>query len=239
MGYKEQLLILLKQYTQAELADLLNVTQRSIGNYISEENSTKPYPKTQRKLNEVFSAIIVEGKTIEEYQGIESPEREVATLSNRLKKKNSTQPYLVPFFPVKAQAGYVKAYDQEVYMDTLEKYALPPGVNPHGAVWRYWEVEGDSMEPAFKSGDVILTSQVPQMDWENLRNYYLYVIVTAERVLLKRIYCKNLLEWVLISDNEENYPQQLLPSESVKEVWVFRRSIRADAKPPKVFEIKI
>ena len=157
----------------------------------------------------------------------------------RHKKQQSRDPFLVPLVPVKAQAGYVKAIDQEVFMDTLEKYALPPGVNPHGAVWRYWEVEGESMEPAFHSGDIILTSQVHQMDWENLRNFYLYVIVTKDRVLFKRLFCKNLLEWVLISENEEHSPQQLLRAEDVKEVWVFRRHIVNKAPPSKVFEIKV
>ncbi len=154
-------------------------------------------------------------------------------------QKNKTEPFMVPFMPIKAQAGYVRAIDQEMFIDNMEKYAIPPGVDYRGAIWRYWEVEGDSMEPTFHSNDIILTSQVHQMDWEQLRNFYLYVIVTAERVLFKRIYCKNELEWVLISENEENYPQQLLQAESVKEVWVYRRSIVNKAPPIKMFEIKI
>lgn len=51
--------------------------------------------------------------------------------------------------------------------------------------------------------------------------------------------CKNQREWVLISDNENLYPQQLLLSENVKEIWVFRRHIDNKAPPPKKFEIKI
>lgn len=163
----------------------------------------------------------------------------ISYLDKRRNQKNKSDPYLVPLIPVKAQAGYVRAMDQEIYIDTLEKYALPPGVNPQGAIWRYWEIEGDSMEPVFHSNDIILTSQVPQMDWENLRNFYLYVIVTPEKVLFKRIYAKNDLEWVLISENEINYPQQLLPVEFIKEVWVYRRSIVNKAPPSKMFEIKV
>jgi phage repressor protein C with HTH and peptisase S24 domain len=128
-------------------------------------------------------------------------------------KQSNTGPFMVPLVPVKAQAGYVRAYDQAMYVDALEKYALPPGVNPQGAVWRYWEIEGDSMEPAFHNKDIILTSQVHQFDWENLRNFYLYVIVTNEKVLFKRVFAKNDLEWVLISENEDVYQQQLLPVE--------------------------
>lgn len=160
-------------------------------------------------------------------------------LSKRQKDKQKSDPFLVPLVPVKAQAGYVRAVDQQTYIETLEKFALPPGVDPMGAIWRYWEIEGESMEPAFFSGDIILTSQVHRMDWENMRNFYLYVIVTPDRVLFKRVYCKNPLEWVLISENEDQYPQQLLPVEYIKEVWVFRRSIVSKAPPTKEFKITV
>lgn len=157
----------------------------------------------------------------------------------RLNQKNRSTPFMVPLVPVKAQAGYVRAMDQEVFVDTLEQYGLPPGVDPHGAIWRYWEIEGESMQPLFNSGDYILTSLVPQMDWENLRNFYLYVVVTTDKVLFKRVYCKNEREWVLISENEEHSPQQLLQVENVKEVWIYRRSIVKKAPPGKTFEIKV
>jgi phage repressor protein C with HTH and peptisase S24 domain len=164
-------------------------------------------------------------------------------ISKRREKKLDNSPLLVPFMPVKAQAGYVRAIDQEMFVETLEKYALPPGVDPTGAVLRYWEIQGDSMEGkdgrGFKQGDIILTSQVPRMDWDNLRNFYVYVIVTAEAVLIKRVYCKNPLEWVLISENEDLYPQQLIAAESVKEVWLYRRTWKMDAAPTKRFEIKV
>jgi phage repressor protein C with HTH and peptisase S24 domain len=160
-------------------------------------------------------------------------------LEQRRAQKTISKQFMVPLVPVKAQAGYVKAVDQEAYLNTLEEFALPPGVNPQGAIWRYWEIEGRSMEPEYKDGDVLLTSQVHHYDWDNLRNFYAYVIVTTENVLFKRIYCKNPLEWVLISENEDEFPQQLLPVEYIKEVWVVRRVIKNKMPPNKVFEIKV
>jgi phage repressor protein C with HTH and peptisase S24 domain len=157
----------------------------------------------------------------------------------RRKQKITSKIPMAPLIPIKAQAGYVKAIDQQMYIETMEQFALPPGVNPHGANWAYWEIEGNSMEPVFKQGDIILTSQVHQMDWENLRNFYIYVVVTDDRVLFKRVYCKNQLEWVLISENEEQYPQQLLSVEYIKQVWVYRRTIKTDAAPTKEFDIKV
>jgi phage repressor protein C with HTH and peptisase S24 domain len=170
----------------------------------------------------------------------EVKESEISYPEKRRNQKSKSNPIMVPFLPVKAQAGYVKAIDQEFYLDTLEKYALPPGVSPHGAIWRYWEIEGDSMEPVFRPGDIILTSFVHPMDWgNNMRNFYTYVIVTTDRVIIKRVVCKSALEWVLISENEDNYPQQLLPVESIKEVWIYRRSWSTRAEPTRRFEIKV
>jgi phage repressor protein C with HTH and peptisase S24 domain len=141
--------------------------------------------------------------------------------------------------PVKAQAGYVKAEDQGIFVDALEKYALPPGVNPQGAVWRWWEIEGSSMMPVFKSGQTILTSQVPFEDWPHIRNFYVYVIVTESRILIKRLFAKSAEEWVLISENEKEFPQKILPVQEVKELWVFRRKLVDDAPPSKMFKIKV
>lgn len=236
MTYLDQLNELLKRFTQTEVSDLLGVTDRALQFWIAEENPKTPHPKKQRTIAELYQSLIVEGKKIEDLKGGGTTNTEI---EKRRISKTIPSPYLVPFLPIKAQAGYVKAIDQEVYLDTLEKYALPPGVDPTGTIWRYWEVEGDSMEPTFKQGDIVLTSFVHHLDWENLRNFYTYVIVTQDRVLIKRVYCKNAVEWVLISDNEDQYAQQLLPIEEIKEVWVYRKTWSTRAAPPKVFEIKV
>jgi phage repressor protein C with HTH and peptisase S24 domain len=155
------------------------------------------------------------------------------------KPKIDSQPYMAPFISVKAQAGYTKAFDSVVFLDEQEKYALPPGISHLGANWAYWEIDGDSMEPTFHNKDIILTSMVHPMDWENIRPWYVHVIVTDTKVLIKRVVAKTPFEWALISDNEENYPQQLLPIEYIKQVWVFRRHIDSKVPPPKMFVLKV
>src|SRR5689334_13240645 len=64
-------------------------------------------------------------------------------LKKRREQKITSQPYMVPLVPMKAIAGYVKSYDQIEFLDTLEKYSLPPGVSPIGAIWQYFEIAGD------------------------------------------------------------------------------------------------
>ena len=154
-----------------------------------------------------------------------------------LKEKNSSAAYLVPLVAIKAQAGYVKGFEQVDFMDTLEQYSLPPGVNPIGAVWRYFEIDGDSMEPTLNSGDVVLTTMVPAEDWNDIKNFCVYVILTADQLLIKRLYKKSDTEWVLISDNEEAAPQKAMNKEDVKQLWLMRRHIRSKVPQPKEFRI--
>lgn len=151
--------------------------------------------------------------------------------------KNLPSEYLVPLVGIKAQAGYVKGYEQTDFIETLEKYSLPPGVNPTGAVWRYFEIDGDSMEPTLSAGDIVLATMVPHEDWQDIKNFCVYVIHTNDQLLIKRIYRKSNTEWVLISDNEEMAPQVLLRVEDVKQLWLFRRQIRSKLPQPK--EVKI
>jgi phage repressor protein C with HTH and peptisase S24 domain len=158
-------------------------------------------------------------------------------LDSRRDHKNDPASILVPLVGIKAQAGYVKAYEQVDYMDSLEKYSLPPGVNSLGAIWRYFEVDGDSMEPTLSAGDVILATMVHPEDWSDVKNFCIYIIHTADKLLVKRVYKRSPKEWVLISDNEEQYPQVPLLLEEVKQVWQLRRHIRSKAPQPKEFKI--
>jgi phage repressor protein C with HTH and peptisase S24 domain len=155
----------------------------------------------------------------------------------RRERKKEVRPLEVPLVGIKAQAGYVKAFEQTDYLDTLEKYALPPGVNPAGAVWSYFEVDGESMEPTLYAGDLILATMLPHEDWYDIRNFSIYIILTAEQLLVKRVYRINDKEWVLISDNEDIVPQIRINVGDIKQVWTFRRHIRSRVPQPKEFTI--
>ena len=157
----------------------------------------------------------------------------------RLDQKNEETHFMVPLVGIKAQAGYIKGFEQVDYIETLDQYSLPPGVNPTGAIWRYFEIDGDSMEPSLSQGDVVLATMVPAVDWHDVKNFHIYVILTADQLLIKRLYRKSDREWVLISDNEEACPQVLLNVEQVKQIWMFRRHIRAKVPQPKEFKIAV
>ena len=155
----------------------------------------------------------------------------------RREQKSETKPLQVPLVGIKAQAGYVKGYEHVDYLDSLEKYSLPPGVHPAGAVWSYFEVDGDSMEPTLYAGDVLLATMLQQEDWKDVKNFHVYIILTDEQLLVKRVFAKSEKEWVLLSDNEEAYPQIAISTEKIRQVWTFRRQIRSRVPQPKEFRI--
>ena len=145
----------------------------------------------------------------------------------RRDQKQMPKMVMVPLVGIKAQAGYIKGYEHVDYMDTLEKYSLPPGVNGAGAVWSYFEVDGDSMEPTFSPSDMILSSMLPQEDWNDIKNNCVYIILTNDRLMVKRVQKVDSSTWKLLSDNVA-YPAVEISSNDVKQVWKFRRHITAN-----------
>lgn len=232
--------------TVEQAAVRVELARKTLYNYFKEEtfdNDQKNLFAT--KLNIDFTQNVKEGSDSdnelnEDFTQNDSvvKEKESPYLIKRRNKKNELKEFRVPLVTVKARAGYVKTYDSTDIINSLEKYAIPPGVTYTGAIWRYFEVDGDSMEPALVTGDYVLCSQVPQDDWENIRNFYVHVLVTDSEVLIKRIFVKDTGEWVLISDNE-THKQRFFDVTTLKELWVFRRLIKKTISAKKVFKINI
>jgi phage repressor protein C with HTH and peptisase S24 domain len=224
--------------TQQELAAALGITRELVNKM---EKGKNPVSKaTQAMLNQfILERSENNSLSVDEVLFFGRPSQKVQQpfYIQRRASKNESAPLQVPLVGIKAQAGYIKGFEQTDFIDTLEKYSLPPGVNPKGLEWSYFEVDGDSMEPTFYPGDIILASLLPQEDWNEIKNFSVYLILTEQQLLVKRVYQKNDQEWVLISDNDELYPQVVMPLQSVKQVWTFRRHIRAKAPQPK--EVKI
>jgi phage repressor protein C with HTH and peptisase S24 domain len=152
-------------------------------------------------------------------------------LETRRDQKLAGGNMMVPLVGIKAQAGYVRGFEQTDYLDTLQQYALPPGVHPAGAVWRYFEIDGDSMEPSLQAADIVLATMVPFEDWNEIKNLCVYIVHLEDRLLIKRIQRVSADTWTLLSDNEHYAPQKIMV-EDVKQLWQLRRHIRSKVPPP-------
>lgn len=219
--------------TQEQLAVSLGVTRELINKI--EKGRTKLSRNTSLRLEK-----FVKDRESEFYsheaaapgQQVSSELEHLPYLIQRREQKVERKTTWVPLVGVKAQAGYVRGYEQVDFMEGLEKYSLPPGVHPGGAQWSYFEIDGDSMEPTFSSGDIILASMVHTEDWQDIKNLNVYVVLTADALLVKRIFRRSETEWLLISDNTEAYPQRTIPVSELKELWVFRRHIHSKVPVP-------
>lgn len=141
--------------------------------------------------------------------------------------------------PIHAQAGYSKHYLDPAFVEDLDVMNVP-NMPYRGDRYRVFEVSGDSMDPTLKEGFHVVAETVSHDYWNSTAQFYIYVVVTEDRIMVKRLFRKEDNEsFVCISDNEDFYPQFLLPKSEIKELWLVKRKIDWEMPPPKRFEIKV
>ncbi len=94
------------------------------------------------------------------------------------------------------------------------------------------EVTGNSMEPTIRPRDILICTPVETID-EQFDDNYIYVVVTAEGALVKRVVNRSAADatLVLTSDNRE-YAVQTLPLREVLQLYRVRRRITANLSGP-------
>lgn len=134
----------------------------------------------------------------------------------------------IPLVPVMAQAGYLQGYDDPQYIKELPMYNLPGMRN---GTFRIFQVEGLSMYPTLQSGSYVVGQFVE--DWEHISDNRIYVVVSTEGVIVKRVlnriekygslYCK--------SDNRV-FPHINVRLNDVREIWECKMHLSFDFLDP-------
>jgi hypothetical protein len=125
----------------------------------------------------------------------------------------------VELVPVPAQAGYSLQHNEAVYLRDLPRYRIPGFEN---GTYRAFEVAGDSMEPTLNHHDIVVASYVD--NWRLLEPDDVYVVVTPESVMLKRIrerITTRDMTVMLHSDNEHRRPYPMDVSD-ITQLWRVR-----------------
>ena len=223
-----------KVKSQSEFARVLGDYTRG---YMSGALKAEDIPfKMQEKLNEVF------GVSFEFMRNGTKPMFEAAEKSAgdniRLKKAigDTDDPGLI-YVPIAAQAGYTRNYTDPIYINQLERLYIP-GLPYKGDSYRYFDVEGDSMYPTLEDGMQVIAQRVDPEFWHSISDFYIHVIVCDSQILIKRLYRVNESEFVMISDNEDLYPQVRIAKRDIKELWLVKRKLDWKMMPPKNYEIK-
>jgi transcriptional regulator with XRE-family HTH domain len=123
----------------------------------------------------------------------------------------------IEFVPHTAQAGYLRGFDDPIFLKELPRFSLPKV--GHGT-YRAFEIMGDSMPPIY-SGSIVIGQYVERI--VNVKDNDRFIVVARDGIVFKRI-VKHVKSLELISDNI-NYPPYLLLNEEVLEIWLFHSFI--------------
>lgn len=135
--------------------------------------------------------------------------------------------------PFQAQAGYGRLLDDPVFIQSLPSFQLPDPQFKSGT-YRSFEVSGSSMEPTFRSGDLVIASFIEPRYWDPaLKNNQVFIIVTQQDVFLKRVQNKMRSEQCIecCSDNA-GFTPFIVPNEDICEVWRVRLRITSQIDQP-------
>ncbi|CAG4991987.1 hypothetical protein DYBT9275_00869 [Dyadobacter sp. CECT 9275] len=125
----------------------------------------------------------------------------------------------------KAAAGYPHNIGDARWFESLPAFTIPLP-EYRNASFRGFQVDGDSMMPVLHSGEWIVSRAVD--DWENLSAKRMYVIITADSILVKKIRKDKGSTYInLISINPEYDPIRLDRSE-IRELWQVNSKITFD-----------
>lgn len=72
----------------------------------------------------------------------------------------------------------------------------------------------------------------------NTAQFYVYVIVTADRIMVKRLFRTTARRFVCISDNGL-YPQFLIGEEEIKELWFVKGVLKWDEPTFKEVDVTV
>ncbi|TLV01591.1 LexA family transcriptional regulator [Dyadobacter luticola] len=125
----------------------------------------------------------------------------------------------------KAAAGYPNNIGDAQWFESLPAFSIPlPEFR--NATFRGFQVDGDSMQPALHSGEWIVGKALD--DWDNLSSKQMYVVVTVDSILVKKIQKEADSQFInLISLNPEYMPIRV-DRNDIREIWLVNSKLTFD-----------
>ena len=150
---------------------------------------------------------------------------------------NSSDDERIVHVPVPAQAGYAAEMSDPTFIQDLPTFTLPDYKYKVGT-HRSFDVAGNSMEPTLFEGDKVICSFLEPSLWESsVKNNFVYIVVTRDDVVVKRVSNKLKEEKYLelISDNS-TYETYKVSAADIREIWYVRAKISPFLPSPQNIE---
>lgn len=204
---------LLKNWSQGQLADEVELSRARIGSY--EEGRAEPSIEVMVRLSHIFH-VSIDALVKSDLSGLKDTQL-MKVAENRLLfpiMVDMNNNDLVEVVTAKASAGYLNGYSDPEYFEKLPNMNLPFKVT---GKHRAFPIKGDSMPP-LKDGSFVVGKFVESI--KDIQNGSTYILITKdEGIVYKRVVAKgNVLE--LISDNKM-YSPYTVHAKDVLEIWEF------------------
>lgn len=123
-----------------------------------------------------------------------------------------------------AHADYPDNCKNQEFLESFKRYEIPK-FGKEGS--RMFEIEGDSMEPTIFNGDIVIVEMVSNI--KSVGDGKLYVVVTKQGVVAKRIYKyeDGYSALVMKSDNPK-FQSYKISAEDIVEIWEIKAKITND-----------
>jgi transcriptional regulator with XRE-family HTH domain len=116
----------------------------------------------------------------------------------------------------KAAAGYPGNIGDAKWFESLPAFNIPLP-EYRNATFRGFQVDGDSMTPALQSGEWIVGRAVD--DWDCLSDKNMYVVVTVDSVLVKKVRKEQDSTFVNLVSLNPDYTPLRVDRNEIREIW--------------------
>jgi phage repressor protein C with HTH and peptisase S24 domain len=218
---------------QTEFGKLFNLTRGQVDSY---EETTNPPIQVLQKIAKHYSL------TIDDLINTDLQKKFATGFEKKVQKSIVSDPPIQRIVPLvkpiivtvdeagqenivmvdtKASAGYTKGIQEPEFFKQLPAIKLP-GQEFKNALFRAFQVDGDSMIDTLDHGDWVICKYLDG-GFADIKEGYIHVIITETDVWVKRVLnrVKQRDKIVLISDNED-YPPREVDGSDVVEIWLVK-----------------
>tara|TARA_B100000900_G_scaffold231981_1_gene197043 strand:- start:998 stop:1792 length:795 start_codon:yes stop_codon:yes gene_type:complete len=195
-------------YTQAEFAQMLELGQSTAD---IERGKTKLSGKAVMLLQKLYgiNPLWLFGESLDKHRSMPSVMPKTLTIDSQGQEN-------IMLVSAKAAAGYPMNLGDQQWFDQQPIFNMPLPMF-RGGSFRGFEIEGDSMEPAFHAGDWVFGRAIDSL--MDVQNHEVYVVVLHDTVVIKRVIKEVNGQRLSLHSDNRRYPSFKISTADVQELW--------------------